>query len=370
MKKSEQLKSKRTEILKQADDLTTDSMDDAARAQVDALTAQAEQLSGDIARAEAVEAAVQSADAQPFAADSDAGAELQSFMAGDTSNLSDTVLAELDRQIKILMQKTNPMRQLAHNVTTSSGIYEKLVSTSDIEAEWVSETASRDAGKTTKLEKVTITAGELFASVPYTKRVLDMSAFDLVAWAQAEVAKAFASKERRAMFVDGDGADHKPVGLLTHVDTGSGVQKIDSVTSEGAAITADDLIDLTYELETEYQDGAVWVMSRHTAKAIRKLKDAEDRYIWTDGLSGNPSTLLGYPIHFVDEMPQVAASALPVVFGNLNQAYTIVNHTTGTRLVRDELTSKPNVLLDSSRYCGANVVDGQAVKALKIKAAA
>lgn len=365
MKHSQKLKKQHADLLKQLETLTASGLTDETRSQFDELQKQAETLAGDITRAEAVEAQVTKADAKPVTDDADVGGELLSFMAGDTNSLSDTVLSELDKQITILMVKTNPMRGLAHNVTTSSGIYEKLISTTDIEAEWVSEKGARNPGKSTSLAKVTITAGELFASVPYTRRVLDMSAFDLAAWAQAEVAKAFASKERRAMFVDGTGENDQPIGLLTHVDQGDGVQRISSIT---AALTADALIDLTYELETEYLTGAGFVMSRQTAKAIRKLKDADGNYIWSDGLNGNPSTLLGYPITFVDEMPAVAAGGLPIIFGNLNQAYTIVNHTTGTRLVRDELTAKPNVLLDSSRYCGADVVNGKAVVVLKVAA--
>ena len=199
-----------------------------------------------------------------------------------------------------------------------------------------------------------------------------MSAFDLVELGAtgSEQKHLPGLGKRQAMFVDGDGADHKPVGLLTHVDKGQGVQRIDSVgtISAGCTIQADDLINLTYELETEYLDGACWVMSRATARQIRKLKYPQGEYIWQDGLEGNKTTLLGYPIHFVDEMPALGVNGTcPVVFGNLHRAYTIVNHTTGTRLVRDELTKKPYVLLDSTRYCGANVVDGQAVKALKTK---
>lgn len=366
MKHSQKLKKQQSDILSKMEALTASGLTDETRAEFDDLSKQSEALTGDIARAESVEAQITQAEARTVADGQNVGAELQAFMAGDTSNLSDTVLAELDKQILILMNKTNPMRGLAHSVTTSSGIYEKLVSTSDIQASWVSETGARVPGTTTTLEKVTITAGELFASVPYTKRVLDMSAFDLAGWAQIEVAKAFASKERRAMFVDGSGVNDQPIGLLTHVETGAGVQKIKAV--ETAGVTADALIDLTYELETEYLSGATFVMSRQTAKGIRKLKDADGNYIWADGLNGNPATLLGYPITFVDEMPAATAGQLPVIFGNLNQCYTIVNHTTGTRLVRDELTAKPNVLLDSSRYCGGDVVNGQAVVVLKIAA--
>ena len=366
MKKSLQLKAKKAELLKKAGELLEQEQTDDTRKQIDDLQAQATALDADIARAESVEAATEAAEAEP-AGENNLGAELQSFLGGDTSALSATIIADLNRQILILMEKKNPMRELAHSVTCHSGIYEKLVSTSDITATWVSEKGARNPGKSTTLETVEIRAGQLFASVPYTQWVLDMSAFDLVGWAQREVTKAFAGLERKAMFIDGDGVDNKPVGLLTHVDKGQGVQKIDSVVTAAKTINADDLIHLTYKLETEYLDNACWIMSRETATHIRKLKYTDNKYVWVDGLEGSRNTLLGYPIHFVDEMPSAeTAGALPIIFGDISQAYTIVDHETKTKLERDPVTKKPHVLLDYRRYCGGNVVNGQAVKVLKI----
>ena len=369
MKTSAQLKAEKQSLLDQQQAMIDAGLTDETRPQYDALTEQVAALDGDIGRAEALETQVADAAAEPASPDA-VGPALQAIMAGTTTSLSETVIKEIDKQIIILLQKSNPMRALARSVTTSSGIFEQLVSTSAVDASWVGETDARTSGKSTNFETVTITAGELFGSVPYTQRVLDMSSFDLVAWAQQEMAKAFSAKERQAMFIDGDGTDHKPVGLLTHVDTGTGVQKIDSMESGTSTdFDGDDLIDMTYELETEYLDGSVWVMNRQTARKIRKFKDNEDRYIWTDGFGSAPTTLLGYPVQIVDEMPAAgAAGNFPIIFGNLNQAYCIVNHTTGTRLVRDALTAKPNVLLDTTRYCGGDVIDGQAVKVLKIKA--
>lgn len=81
----------------------------------------------------------------------------------------------------------------------------------------------------------------------------------------------------------GDGVD-KPTGILTHptVDNDSGSWgNIGYVAtgSDGDIGSADAIIDLVYALDARYRAGASLVMNSRTAGLIRKLKDADGRFL-------------------------------------------------------------------------------------------
>jgi HK97 family phage major capsid protein len=77
--------------------------------------------------------------------------------------------------------------------------------------------------------------------------------------------------------------------------------------------------------------------------------------------------LLGHPVLIDEEMPNVAAGAFPIAFGDFSQAYLIVERP-GMRLLRDPYSSKPHVLLYSYSRVGGSVSNFEAVKLLRIAA--
>ncbi len=114
----------------------------------------------------------------------------------------------------------------------------------------------------------------------------------------------------------------------------------------------DPLVDLVYALGAPYRAGANWVMNSRTAGVLRKLKDADGRYLWSDGVSqGEPARLLGYPVLIAEDMPDIAAGAHPVAFGNFQSGYTIVERP-DLRVLRDPFSAKPNVLFYATKRCG------------------
>lgn len=87
------------------------------------------------------------------------------------------------------------------------------------------------------------------------------------------------------------------------------------------AITADELIDLEHTVDPAYrQQGAGYMLHDNVIKAIRKLKDSENRYLWSSGLRDNrPDTLNGYRVFLNQSMAStLEASAKVVLFGKLN----------------------------------------------------
>src|SRR5690606_19291371 len=124
-------------------------------------------------------------------------------------------------------------------------------------------------------------------------------------------------REENGAFVSGDGV-MKPKGFLAYKDaavtTDDGsrawgvLQYIPTGASGGfptvSGSTAHDpdcLITTIGKLKTQYRANARWVMNRETAALVRKLKDADGRYLWVDGLrEGEADRLLGYPVTLLE----------------------------------------------------------------------
>ena len=77
--------------------------------------------------------------------------------------------------------------------------------------------------------------------------------------------------------------------------------------------------------------------------------------------------LLGHPIDRMEDMPNVAANALPVAFGDWRQAYTIVDRA-GVRVLRDPYSSKPFVLFYTTKRVGGDITNFEAMVIQKVSA--
>ena len=91
---------------------------------------------------------------------------------------------------------------------------------------------------------------------------------------------------------------------------------------DASLLTYDGLIDLFHAVPPAYRQLGAWMMNSTTVGAVRKLVSSTGNPLWVDSLAvGNPSTILGRPVIEAIDMPDIAANAFPVVFGNFNQAY-------------------------------------------------
>ena len=107
-------------------------------------------------------------------------------------------------------------------------------------------------------------------------------------------------------------------------------------------------------------------MNSKTVGAVRKMKDADGRFLWSDGLAaGEPSRLMGYPVLVCEDMPDVGANSYPLAFGDFRAAYTIAERP-DLRILRDPFSAKPNVLFYANKRVGGDITDYAAVKLLKV----
>lgn len=279
---------------------------------------------------------------------------------------------ELDRTILQLLHDESPMRKVCNQITVSTSDYKKLVSLGGAGSGWVGETAARPATGTPTLAQIMATMGEIYANPQATQTSLDDMFFNVETWLQDEVAREFAEKEGLA-FLLGDGTN-KPKGILsnplaTTSDKTRPFGTIQQVVSGTAGtFSGDNLIDLIYSLKAGFRQKAIFMMTNLTQSRARKLKDSENNYLWQPGLQlGQPSTLLGYGIEENNDMPEAAADANAIMFGDFKRGYTIVDRM-GTRVLRDPFTNKPYVGFYTTKRTGGMLTDSNALKVLTLKA--
>ena len=148
---------------------------------------------------------------------------------------------------------------------------------------------------------------------------------------------------------------------------------VSSVNSgNGTALLADGLLTLVHSIKTEYARNATFVFNRSTLAAIRKLKDTAGQYVFQAGMSlenGVPNTILGYPYIEAPDMPDIAASAFPVAFGDFARAYMIVDRV-ALAVLRDPFTQATtgNVRYIARRRVGGQVILAEAIIKQKVSA--
>ncbi|MFY0621301.1 MAG: phage major capsid protein [Pelagimonas sp.] len=270
--------------------------------------------------------------------------------------------------INSVLSSTASLRSVASVVRVEGASFDVLIDQNDIGAGWADETSASAESATPTIDRISIPLYELNALPKVSQRLLDDAAFDVEGWLAGRIAEKFAISEATA-FVSGDGVD-KPRGFLTHptvIESGWSWGNLGYQISgaSGDLGDGDALIDLVYALGAQYRAGASFVMNSRTAGAVRKLKDADGRHLWSDGLSaGEPARLLGYPVLICEDMPDVDVDTTPVAFGNFQSGYTIAERP-DVRVLRDPFSAKPHVLFYASKRVGGDVSDFAAIKLLR-----
>ena len=183
------------------------------------------------------------------------------------------------------------------------------------------------------------------------------------------------AQQEGAAFVNGDGTN-KPKGFLQYTTVAEASwawTKIGYVATGTAGAfdpdaPIDAVIDLVYALKAGYRQNATFVMNRKTQAAVRKLKDADGQYLWQPPTQANGhASLLNYSIVEAEDMPDIAANAFAIAFGDFKRGYLVVDRQ-GVRVLRDPFTAKPYVLFYTTKRVGGGVQDFDAIKLLKFAA--
>ncbi|MDR6952716.1 HK97 family phage major capsid protein [Ancylobacter sp. 3268] len=300
--------------------------------------------------------------------------EAKAMSAGVAADGGYVVPSETEREIGKRLAALSPIRAIADVRTISAGTYKKPFMTSGPAVGWVAETAARAQTASPVLDELSFPAMELYAMPVATQTLLDDAAVNIDEWLAIEVEAAFASQEGTA-FVTGDGVG-KPKGFLSYASVAEsawawgslGFVATGTAGDFPSANPSDPLVDLVYALKAGYRQNGSFVMSRRTQGAVRKLKDENGHYLWAPSAGpGQPPSLLGFPVHEAEEMPNIGAGSLSVAFGDFRRGYLVVDRA-GVRVLRDPYSAKPYVLFYTTKRVGGGVQDFDAIKLLKFSA--
>ncbi|MEP2954886.1 MAG: phage major capsid protein [Sulfitobacter sp.] len=292
------------------------------------------------------------------------GKSMSTAVNSDGGYLVDPQTSE---RVQSVLNSGASIRAIAAVVQVEATSYDVLVDHADVGAGWATESGAQAETDTPQIDRITVPLHELSALPKASQRLLDDSAFDIEGWLAGRIADKFARAEAAA-FVSGDGID-KPTGFLSHPAVDNDVWSWGNLgyvpSGTNANPEADAIIELVYALGAAYRQNAVFVMNSKTTAKVRKLKDTDGRFLWSDGLAaGEPARLMGYPVLVAEDMPDPATDAMAIAFGDFSAGYTVAERP-DLRILRDPFSAKPHVLFYATKRVGGDVSDFAAIKLMK-----
>lgn len=283
--------------------------------------------------------------------------------------LPEMIATDIAKQV----QDMSPLRSICRVVQVGTPDYKELVDLNGFGTEWLGETDTHNQTNTPNLGEVAPTFGELAAKPEATRWSLQDLFFDVEAWITSAAAEQFAIAEGTA-FVSGNGTN-KPTGFLT----GTPVATADSArafgvlqyypTGQAAALATnpfDTFYTMAYGVKAGYRPGARWVMNSNTMAALAKVRDAEGVYLLQRSIADSvPDRIAGYGVTVAEDMPDIAANAFPVAFGDWQRGYLIADRV-GMAVIRDEVTKPGYLRFIIMKRVGGKVKDSNALKLLKV----
>ena len=249
------------------------------------------------------------------------------------------IIKELDNQVYI--------RKYATVLPAITGYKSIGIPTLDKDLDdltWTTEIGEVTEDKTLKFGKREMSTNQLTKLVLVSKKLIRESNIDIQSFVRDRISyKLSATLEHNYLYGDGNS---KPLGIFAQTDDNSSAISTDRDVKIGTSskdITYDGLVDALSGLKSGYQQGAVWMLNKSAIAALRKIKDANNRPIWQEGIQGNmPSTLLGIPViqnDFIED--KLEATKYVGFLGNLKH-FWILDSISMELQVLHELYSKTN----------------------------
>ena len=177
--------------------------------------------------------------------------------------------------------------------------------------------------------------------------------FDLKKYISERMGKSFAYAEDKA-FICGSGVN-EPFALI-HDTEGA------EIGTTVSALTYDAVIDLFFSVKSEYRTYATWLMNDRTATVLRKLKDDSGNYLW----NSSTDTILGKPIRICNELPDIAAGANPVLFGDFRYYWIVDRSPVSMKALKERFAMSGRVGYVAFELLDARFVRRDAVKAISV----
>lgn len=161
----------------------------------------------------------------------------------------------------------------------------------NLSMDYADEFTEAESGKI-KIKQINL--GEFLgrALCKVSKSLINNSKFDIVGYVIDRMAKAITRFMEKELLNGTEGKIEGLTGVTQTVET-----------KASGKISGDDLIDAQEAVLDEFQDPAIWIMSRNTRKSIRKLKDDVGRYLLNRDFEQKWGyELLGKPVYTTDQL--------------------------------------------------------------------
>ena len=267
---------------------------------------------------------------------------------------------EFEHTLVEALEEENFFRSIATVIQTSSGDRKIPVVATKGTASWIDEEGAYPESDDS-FGQVSIGAYKVATMLKVSDELLNDSVFDLEAYISKEFGRRIGAKEEEAFFT-GDGKG-KPTGIF-HAAGGAS----EGVTTAAANITFDDVMDLFYAVKSPYRKKAVWVLNDTTVKALRKLKDNNGNYIWQPSVqAGQPDMILNRPYHTSAYVPEVAAGAKVMAFGDFSYYWIADRQGRSFKRLNELFAANGQVGFLASQRVDGKLILSEAVKTMAIK---
>lgn len=269
------------------------------------------------------------------------------------------VTSEMDNMITKKITEISPVRTVARVRTVSRKTLEMVVRSGIPTANYEGE-AEQGGESSSSYQAESLTAFRQTTTIPVTLDQLMDSSFDMESEIMSDATEAFAQGEGNKLIL-GTGVK-QPEGIVANTT----LQGDARTSSTSGVIDAEDFILLTGDLKVGYDPS--YMLNRRTLANLRTKKSTTGAFLWQPGLNGpTAATINGYRYVLAEDMPDIAANAYSVAFGDFRRGYTIIDRT-GISVIRDEVTRKKEAIVEFTinRWNYGQVTLPEAIKLLKV----
>jgi HK97 family phage major capsid protein len=247
-----------------------------------------------------------------------ANGELRSHTFGNEKRTlvpsDNTVPKSFFDEVFLQARLAGPMLNVAQVINTASGENLTIPTLTAYSTATIKGAGTAIADSEPTFSSITLGAFKYSFLVPVANELLTDSGFDISALIAEQAGNAIGFGINTGLTV-GTGTV-EPTGIFT-----TGASAVTGGTGVSGAPTYENLVDLIYALDGQARllPGVGFLMSKSGLAAVRKVKDGDGRFIWTNGtlVNGQPDTILGYPVYENPAAAAVATAAFSIGFGHL-----------------------------------------------------
>lgn len=267
-------------------------------------------------------------------------AELRTLSSGTNTAGGYIVPETLENRIVEKLYEAGMVRQLA-TVRSTPDDRKIAVEGSLGAASWVGE-GSPISQVDVSFDQLTIGAYKAATSIQVNRELMDDSVFDLESYLVDKLTLRI-SRLTEDAYINGDG-NAKPTGLLDSLSPGFTL----TTTAQRFEVTnAAQIYDWLHSLAPQYRPGAVILCHDTFVKQLRKLQDANDRFLWEPNMqAGAPGSIGGVP-YYTSEFHPKPGGATGTIAGSVAATYGMFRYFEiydrgGTEMLVDPYTNSLN----------------------------